>query len=167
MKNLRLLAVLAVVAAFAWVMMPATVQAQTVNHGPRFVDENGDGYNDNAPDADGDGIPNGQDPDYVPVGNGGQGPRHGGDFVDEDGDGFNDNAPDADGDGIPNGQDPDYVPSGNGRNGGQGFHNSDSGSSRSERGNRVNRPERGQRRGSNSATQECKGVKANAPATQE
>lgn len=30
-----------------------------------FVDENGDGFNDLAPDADGDGIPNGQDPDYV------------------------------------------------------------------------------------------------------
>ncbi len=30
-----------------------------------FVDENGDGFNDLAPDADGDGIPNGMDPDYV------------------------------------------------------------------------------------------------------
>jgi len=30
-----------------------------------FVDENGDGFNDLAPDADGDGIPNGLDPDYV------------------------------------------------------------------------------------------------------
>ena len=32
-----------------------------------FVDLNGDGINDNAPDVDGDGIPNGQDPDYVPA----------------------------------------------------------------------------------------------------
>ena len=39
---------------------PATHQ-----HGYRFIDEDGDGFNDNAPDADGDGIPNGQDPDYV------------------------------------------------------------------------------------------------------
>lgn len=31
----------------------------------RFVDEDGDGFNDLAPDADGDGIPNGLDPDYV------------------------------------------------------------------------------------------------------
>ncbi|MHB8078537.1 MAG: hypothetical protein ACYDIE_04705 [Candidatus Krumholzibacteriia bacterium] len=31
-----------------------------------FIDENGDGYNDLAPDADGDGIPNGLDPDYAP-----------------------------------------------------------------------------------------------------
>lgn len=30
-----------------------------------FVDLNGDSINDNAPDDDGDGIPNGQDPDYV------------------------------------------------------------------------------------------------------
>ncbi len=30
-----------------------------------FVDENGDGFNDLAPDADGDGIPNGLDPDYA------------------------------------------------------------------------------------------------------
>jgi hypothetical protein len=33
-------------------------------HSRRFVDKNGDGYNDNAPDHDGDGIPNGLDPDY-------------------------------------------------------------------------------------------------------
>ncbi len=32
-----------------------------------FIDEDGDGYNDLAPDADGDGIPNGLDPDYVPA----------------------------------------------------------------------------------------------------
>ena len=31
-----------------------------------FLDENGDGFNDLAPDADGDGIPNGVDPDYAP-----------------------------------------------------------------------------------------------------
>jgi hypothetical protein len=30
-----------------------------------FVDENGDGINDLAMDADGDGIPNGQDPDWT------------------------------------------------------------------------------------------------------
>lgn len=33
--------------------------------GAGFIDENGDGINDNAPDIDGDGIPNGQDPDFV------------------------------------------------------------------------------------------------------
>lgn len=31
-----------------------------------FLDENGDGFNDLAPDADGDGIPNGLDADYAP-----------------------------------------------------------------------------------------------------
>ncbi len=30
-----------------------------------FIDEDGDGFNDLAPDADGDGIPNGLDSDYV------------------------------------------------------------------------------------------------------
>lgn len=73
-------------------------------HGLKFVDEDGDGYNDNAPDADGDGIPNGLDPDYTGVKmRGGVGG-----FIDEDGDGINDNAPDSDGDGIPNGMDPDF-----------------------------------------------------------
>lgn len=31
----------------------------------QFIDEDGDGFNDLAPDDDGDGIPNGMDPDYV------------------------------------------------------------------------------------------------------
>jgi hypothetical protein len=31
----------------------------------QFIDEDGDGFNDLAPDADGDGIPNGMDDDYV------------------------------------------------------------------------------------------------------
>lgn len=30
----------------------------------RFIDRNGDGFNDNAPDHDDDGIPNGFDPDW-------------------------------------------------------------------------------------------------------
>jgi len=34
-------------------------------HGRGFVDLDADGINDNAIDSDGDGIPNGQDPDYV------------------------------------------------------------------------------------------------------
>ena len=58
-------------------------------HGPGFVDENGDGYNDNAPDHDGDGIPNGLDPDYTGSKNrSGKGTKG---FVDADGDGINDN----------------------------------------------------------------------------
>ncbi|MCK5127241.1 MAG: hypothetical protein KAR42_13385 [candidate division Zixibacteria bacterium] len=42
------------------------IQAQTCDgNGTNFVDLNGDGFNDNAPDHDGDGIPNGLDEDYV------------------------------------------------------------------------------------------------------
>ena len=81
-----------------------TFKNQQVSHNRHFVDENGDGFNDNAPDHDGDGIPNGQDPDYEPSGNG---RGHG--FIDVDGDGINDYAQDDDGDGIPNGKDPDYT----------------------------------------------------------
>jgi len=61
----------------------------SIQHGPGFVDENGDGYNDNAPDADGDGIPNGLDPDYDgPKNRMGKGTKG---FVDLNGDGINDN----------------------------------------------------------------------------
>jgi hypothetical protein len=78
-----------------------------LQHGNRFEDKNGDGFNDNAPDHDGDGIPNGQDSDY----NGAKNRAgHGkGGFIDENGDGINDNGEDWDGDGIPNGQDPDFT----------------------------------------------------------
>lgn len=53
-----------------------------------FLDENGDGFNDLAPDSDGDGIPNGLDPDYVPAGDG-SGNRFG--AGNGDGDGVCDN----------------------------------------------------------------------------
>ena len=53
-------------------------------HGLGFVDADGDGYNDNAPDHDGDGIPNGLDQDYK------KSKKMRG-FVDLDGDGINDN----------------------------------------------------------------------------
>jgi len=98
-----------------------TLKAPAVQHGKNFVDLNNDGYNDNAPDADGDGIPNGQDPDYVKPQDGsgagqGQGKGQGkgfgrrmGGFVDEDGDGVNDRLMDADKDGVPNCQDSDWV----------------------------------------------------------
>ncbi|MBN2356062.1 hypothetical protein JXO59_08105, partial [candidate division KSB1 bacterium] len=71
---------------FVVVSAQTTDPAQT-QHGSHFVDENGDGYNDYAPDADGDGIPNGQDPDYQKPGTGqGKGAGNNG-FVDENGDG--------------------------------------------------------------------------------
>ncbi|MCB2198718.1 hypothetical protein KQI63_04890 [bacterium] len=78
-----------------------------IQHGPRFVDENGDGFNDLAPDHDGDGIPNGQDADYTKPqdGSGTQQGIRGGQgrgrglgqrgplgFVDANGDGICDNA---------------------------------------------------------------------------
>lgn len=55
--------------------------------GQYFIDLDGDGYNDNAPDHDGDGIPNGLDPDWQKLEKGKRGNR----FVDLDGDGINDN----------------------------------------------------------------------------
>jgi hypothetical protein len=99
--SLMLVALLAAGPAFA---QQDTTSTRVKVRGVHFVDANGDGYNDNAPDADGDGIPNGLDPDYLGARRMGQ--LRG--FVDEDGDGLNDYAQDADGDGIPNGIDPDY-----------------------------------------------------------
>lgn len=40
------------------------VDGKVIQHGYRFIDKDGDGYNDNAPDHDGDGVPNGVDSDY-------------------------------------------------------------------------------------------------------
>ena len=70
-------------------------------------------------DVDGDGIPNGQDPDFTRLGAG----RARG-FIDTDGDGLNDRFQDFDGDGIPNGKDPDYVrpQDGTGRKSMRGVH---------------------------------------------
>ena len=90
MKKLSILIILAGVFAF-FTTNQAQTQADTtksqVQHGKNFVDKNGDGYNDNAPDSDGDGIPNGVDPDYT-------GPKHQYGkkvFVDLNGDGIDDN----------------------------------------------------------------------------
>lgn len=107
MKRLtQLLAISTLIFAVSFFFAAPPTFAQNGYQGTRFVDENGDGYNDNAPDDDGDGIPNGQDPDFVkPEDSGGNGKG----FVDADGDGVNDLAQDDDGDGIPNGQDEDYV----------------------------------------------------------
>jgi len=74
-----------------------------------FVDEDGDGINDRAKDADGDGIPNGQDPDWVK-------PKDGTGYkaqvkkgAEAAGGNANQFARDDDGDGVPNGQDPDWT----------------------------------------------------------
>jgi hypothetical protein len=61
---------------------------KNAKHGKYFVDKNGDGYNDNAPDHDGDGIPNGLDPDYLKIKKRGSSNLP---YIDLDGDGINDN----------------------------------------------------------------------------
>ncbi len=61
-----------------------------VQHGQHFIDKDGDGYNDNAPDHDGDGIPNGLDSDWQKL-KIEKGKKKRLRFVDLDGDGINDN----------------------------------------------------------------------------
>jgi hypothetical protein len=61
---------------------------QSIKHQQHFIDEDGDGYNDNAPDHDGDGIPNGLDPDWQKFKKERKRKHR---FVDLDGDGINDN----------------------------------------------------------------------------
>jgi hypothetical protein len=50
--------------------VPAAYAQDTPADTHAFVDADGNGYNDNAPDADGDGIPNGMDSDFVRPGQG-------------------------------------------------------------------------------------------------
>ena len=59
------------------------------NLNKNFVDADGDGYNDNAPDHDGDGIPNGLDADYIKLKKRKNSKSL--EYVDSDGDGINDN----------------------------------------------------------------------------
>lgn len=94
-KTIQMKAILKIVATLFAVFSTTLLSAQAdttkvmkENHPQKFVDKNGDGYNDNAPDDDGDGIPNGIDPDYKP-GKRKQNKRT--QFVDLDGDGINDN----------------------------------------------------------------------------
>jgi len=72
-----------------------------------FIDENGDGINDRAKDHDGDGVPNGQDPDWVKPGDG-TGNKAQNKKGAAEGYAYQ-LARDDDGDGVPNGQDPDWV----------------------------------------------------------
>jgi hypothetical protein len=60
-------------------------QEQTQQQQTEFIDLDGDGFNDYAPDHDGDGIPNGLDPDYQALMK-----QKGEEFVDLDGDGIDD-----------------------------------------------------------------------------
>ena len=83
LNSLLLVSMLAAAPVFAQDSNPAPIA-----HGIHFVDLDGDGINDNAPDHDGDDVPNGLDPDYqgALMNRGARG------FVDLDGDGISDNA---------------------------------------------------------------------------
>ncbi|MCX7876846.1 MAG: hypothetical protein N2321_11875 [Melioribacteraceae bacterium] len=86
MKKLLLLFALVSFMVYSNNIAQTTKPTTPQQHGKNFVDKNGDGYNDNAPDHDGDGIPNGLDPDYK----GAKIQKN--KFVDLNGDGINDNA---------------------------------------------------------------------------
>jgi len=103
MKRIATYAVFGLIFVFASVTATFAMEKDPpVQHRTGFVDLNGDGFNDNAPDFDNDGIPNGQDPDYVRPQNGkgqakgwafGRGGRRnfqgkGNAFIDENGDGI-------------------------------------------------------------------------------
>ena len=121
MKTLTLLLALLLALTFSTTVLAQEETDTEIEHGVNFVDEDGDGFNDNAPDADGDGIPNGMDEDYVRAAAGtgskagqaqGKGANGARGFIDEDGDGVNDRGLlDDDGDGIINCEDEDYVAS--------------------------------------------------------
>ena len=65
-----------------------TTKTTVAAHSQAFVDKDGDGYNDLAPDHDGDGIRNGLDPDWRKMK---RKRAHQSHFVDSNGDGINDN----------------------------------------------------------------------------
>lgn len=77
MKTRNILLTAFAILGLVMLTTPAT-QAQTCNGtGTNFVDLNGDGFNDNAPDHDGDGIPNGLDDDYIKNAQDGSGYQNG------------------------------------------------------------------------------------------
>lgn len=76
MKTSNILLTVLAILGLAMLTSPA-LQAQTCDGtGSHYVDLNGDGFNDNAPDADGDGIPNGLDPDWIKNAQDGDGYQH-------------------------------------------------------------------------------------------
>ena len=80
-------------AAFLQAQDTTKAEDKPAKHGQHFIDLDGDGYNDNAPDHDGDGIPNGLDKDWKKLKKKGEGKGKGRRrrFVDLDGDGIDDN----------------------------------------------------------------------------
>ncbi|MHB2156202.1 hypothetical protein ACX8XN_17640 [Calditrichota bacterium GD2] len=89
MKGIKFIIIMLLIffatSSIAWAQYADTTKTQTQHPNVNFVDKNGDGYNDNAPDHDGDGIPNSLDPDWL---NNKQKNRPA--FRDLDGDGIND-----------------------------------------------------------------------------
>ncbi len=70
-KTAILVTMLTLLLAAVTVLAQVQDDPQAPGHGVcRFIDENGDGFNDLAPDDDGDGIPNGMDPDWQPPADG-------------------------------------------------------------------------------------------------
>jgi hypothetical protein len=96
----RNLNILLIAFASAALLLPELHAQDTVRNRQRteqqqqFVDLDGDGYNDNAPDHDGDGIPNRLDPDWKGRNRGGNQP-----FADLNGDGVNDYLQEEEGEG--------------------------------------------------------------------
>ena len=72
-------AVLSILLMIGMILLASTgIQAQTCNKtGTNFIDLDGDGFSDNAPDHDDDGIPNGLDPDYIKSAQDGTGYQNG------------------------------------------------------------------------------------------
>ncbi|MDA3859755.1 MAG: hypothetical protein PF445_00875 [Melioribacteraceae bacterium] len=95
MNILNFLVILVLVSSLSFAQDSTKVQKenQTIKHQNNqhriFIDADGDGYNDNAPDHDKDGIPNGLDSDYIKLGKRKNSKSI--EYVDSDGDGINDN----------------------------------------------------------------------------
>ncbi|HDP67341.1 MAG TPA: hypothetical protein ENN20_02440 [Candidatus Marinimicrobia bacterium] len=64
MSKKKTLTVMLLVFAASFLFVGLSTNALAQDTPPFFIDENGDGFNDNAPDHDGDGIPNSIDPDF-------------------------------------------------------------------------------------------------------
>jgi len=64
MSKKKTLTVVLLIFAASFLFVSLSTNALAQDTPPFFIDENGDGFNDNAPDHDGDGIPNRIDPDF-------------------------------------------------------------------------------------------------------
>jgi len=65
MKTRNIVLTALAIISVAFLASPAALAQTCDGSGSNFVDLDGDGFNDNAPDHDNDGIPNGLDEDYV------------------------------------------------------------------------------------------------------